>query len=96
MKRSCHVIEWHRRGSCSPVFYRKICKGGLQKFWIRYDIEDHTRYLPIDFMYEQLGANFCSNLLNAHVLAGYGVKSSIKKCNKNKAMPIRDAPYFLW
>ena len=70
-------------------------KGGLQRFWIRYDI-DHTRYLPIDFMYEHLGANFCSNLLNGDISAGYGMQSKIvsKKYNKGIATPIREVSYF--
>ena len=52
MKQSCHITEWLKRCSYSSVFCRKICKGWLQKFWIKYDIEDHTRYLRINVMYK--------------------------------------------
>ena len=78
------IIERRKRGSYRSIFCRKICKAGLQKFWIRYNIGCHTRYLPNDFMYEKLGANFCSNLLNAHILAEYGMKTKVvsKKCKK--------------
>ena len=69
------VSYWMTKlGSHSSANCRKIWKGGLQKVWIRYDIADHTRYFPIDFMYEHLGANFCSNPLNGDILAGYGMK----------------------
>ena len=63
----------------------------LQKFWIRYGTEDHTRYLPIHFMYEKMGANFCSNLLKAYILTGYGTKIKVvpKKGNKSKPLTIR-------
>ena len=41
-------------------------------------------------MYEHLGENFCSNLLNGNILAGYGMKSTIvsKKFNKGVGTPI--------
>ena len=38
-------------------------------------------------MYEQLGANFCSNFLNAHILAGYGMKS--KKVKKKSGIKVK-------
>ena len=91
----CHN-EWRKHGSYSSVICRKNWKEGLQKFWIRYDIGDHTRYLPVDFMYEHLGTNFCSSSLNGDILPGNGMKSKIvsKKCNKGIAMPIQEVPYF--
>ena len=70
-RNSCHIIEWRKHDSYSFVLCRKNCKVGLQKFWIRYDIEDHTRYLPIDFMI------FCSNLWDAHILAGHDLKNNV-------------------
>ena len=40
--------------------------------------------VPPKWFYEKLGANFCSNLLNAHILAEYGMKTKVvsKKCKK--------------
>ena len=91
MKQSCHIIEWRKRGSYSSVFSKKICKGWLQKFWVRYDREDHAKYLLTEFMHEQLGSNFCFNFLNEHILAGYGMKRKQfqKKGNKSKTAPIQ-------
>ena len=42
-------------------------------------IGDHSRYLPIHFMYGKLGANFCSVLLNAHVLRVCDMTSKVWK-----------------
>ena len=94
---SSHIIKRFRHCSFSVVLCRKICKGGLQKLLIRYDTEDHSRHPPIYFMYEKLGLNFCSNLLNVYILTGYGtyIKVVPKKCNKSKATPIRGVLHFL-
>ena len=68
----------------------KIVREGLQKLWIRYGTGDHTRYLPIQIMYEKLGASFCSVLLNAHILTGcdmaskVGIKESAIKVKPDK------------
>ena len=46
---------------------------------------DPTRYLPMDIMYEKLGANLCSALLKAHILTKckitgkFGIKKSAMK-----------------
>ena len=53
----------------------RFVREGLQKHWIRYGTGDLTRYLPIHIMYEKLGANFCSVLLNAHILIGCDITS---------------------
>ena len=44
-----------------------------------------------------LGANFCCNLLNAHILTGYVMKIKLvpKKYNESEATPIRGVSYFL-
>ena len=77
MKQNCHINERRRRGSFSTVLCRKICKEGLQKRWIKYGTEDHTRYLPIYFTHEQLGTSFSSSLLQAHILTEYGTKIKV-------------------
>ena len=55
----------------------KFVREGLQKLWIRYGNGDHTRYLPIHIMYEKLGANFCSVLLDVHILIGCDMRSKV-------------------
>ena len=61
-------------------FVKKFGRKGQQKFWVRYGIEDYTRYIPIDFMYA--GYSIKS-------------KTVSKKCNRSKVALIQEVSYFL-
>ena len=56
-------------------YVEKFVREAYKNF--RYGTDDHTRYLPIHFMDEQLGVNFYSSLLNTNILTGYGMKIKI-------------------
>ena len=55
----------------------KFIREGLQGLWNMYVTGDHTRYLPIHIMYEKLGANFCSVLLNKDILTDCDITSKV-------------------
>ena len=74
IKQYYHIIELCWRRNFGFVLHGKICKRRVTKT-LDYGIGDLTRYLPIHIMYEKLGANFCSVLLNAHILIGCNMTS---------------------
>ena len=55
----------------------KFLRERLQKLWIRNGTGDHTRYLPIHIMYENLGTSFCFVLLKTHISTGCDMTSKV-------------------
>ena len=55
----------------------KCVREGLQEIGIKYGNRNDAKYLPINIMGEELGANFCSVPLNTHILTGWDMTSKV-------------------
>ena len=61
----------------SLAYHQRFCEHGIQELWIKFEIKDGCRNIPIHKLGQQLGGEKCSALLKAYILTGFDVTSKI-------------------